>query len=155
MPRLVETLKLKGNPFEHYVAETEPDIAEYAVKPPYFEAIDARAKNASSYILFGDRGAGKSATRLTIFKELWSHKEKGKRVPLAVNMTDFSVVLRGKNLHGVSESALIKEVAFIIIESLLTWLSTLEDDEITSVTYLSRPFSRACASSAAASLFAA
>jgi hypothetical protein len=61
MPRLVQALGLKGNPFEHYVAETEPNLAEYAVKPPYFEAIDARAKNTSSYALFGDRGAGKSA----------------------------------------------------------------------------------------------
>jgi hypothetical protein len=79
MPRLVEALKLKGNPFEHYVAEKEPDIAVYAVKPPYFEVIDARAKNTSSFILFGDRGAGKSATRLTIFKELWKESAEGKK----------------------------------------------------------------------------
>ena len=52
MPQLIETLRLKGNPFEHYVAETEPEIAEYAVKPPYFEAIDARALNRSSYTGF-------------------------------------------------------------------------------------------------------
>jgi hypothetical protein len=37
MPKLVEALGLKENPFEHYVAETEPNIAEYAVRPPYFE----------------------------------------------------------------------------------------------------------------------
>jgi len=60
MPRLVQSLGLTGNPFEHYVAETEPNIAEYAVKPPYFEAIDARAKHTTSFVLFGDRGAGPS-----------------------------------------------------------------------------------------------
>jgi hypothetical protein len=81
MPRLVEALRLRGNPFEHYVAETEPDIAEYAVKPPYFEAIDVRAQNTSSYVLFGDRGAGKSATRLTIFKQLWEKKGKRRACP--------------------------------------------------------------------------
>jgi hypothetical protein len=32
MPKLVEALGLRANPFEHYVAETEPNIAEYAVK---------------------------------------------------------------------------------------------------------------------------
>jgi hypothetical protein len=90
MATLVTSLNLKGNPFEHYVAELEPDIAVYAVRPPYFEAIDARAKNISSFILFGDRGAGKSATRLTIFKELWKSKADGKRVPFAINMTDYS-----------------------------------------------------------------
>ena len=129
MPRLVQTLSLKGNPFEHYVAETEPDIAEYAIKPPYFEAIEARASNTTSIVLFGDRGAGKSATRLTIFKEMWRQKGQGKRVPLAVNMTDFSTVIHRNKLHEVSEAALIKEVAFVVIESLLTWLSALEDEE--------------------------
>jgi hypothetical protein len=129
MPTLVQALGLKGNPFEHYVAETEPNIAEYAVKPPYFEAIDARAKNTSSYVLFGDRGAGKSATRLTVFKDLWARKAAGGRVPLVVNMTDFSAVLQGKKLRDLSENTLVKEVAFVVIESLLAWLSSLEEDE--------------------------
>jgi hypothetical protein len=129
MPKLVEALGLRANPFEHYVAETEPNIAEYAVKPPYFETIEARAKNTSSYVLFGDRGAGKSATRLTVFKELWARRAAGERVPLVVNMTDFTAVLQGNKLHGLSESALVKEVAFVVIESLLAWLSSLEDDD--------------------------
>jgi hypothetical protein len=129
MPRLVETLGLKGNPFEHYVAETEPDIAEYAVKPPYFEAIDARALTTSSYVLFGDRGSGKSATRLTIFKQLWGKKANDQRVPLVVNFTDFTSVLHGKEFVHHSEGTLVKEVAFVVIESLLAWLSALEEDE--------------------------
>ena len=129
MPKLVDVLRLKGNPFEHYVAETEPDIAEYAVKPPYFAAIEARAKNTSSFVLFGDRGAGKSATRLTVFKDLWSKKAAGENVPLAVNMTDFSAVVQGKNFQDHSEQTLVKEVAFIVIESLLAWLSALDEDE--------------------------
>lgn len=129
MTRLLAGLGITSNPFEHYVAETEPDIAEYAVKPPYFEAIDARAKNTSSYILFGDRGAGKSATRLTVFKELWAAKAKGHKVPLAVNFVDFSVAVSGKRLNDVSENVLIGEVAFVVIESLLVWLSSLEDEE--------------------------
>jgi hypothetical protein len=129
MPRLVETLRLKGNPFEHYVAETEPDIAEYAVKPPYFEAIDARALNTSSYVLFGDRGSGKSATRLTIFKQLWGKKANDQRVPLVVNFTDFSAVLHGKEFIHHSERTLVKEIAFVVIESLLAWRSALEEDE--------------------------
>lgn len=129
MPTLVESLKLTGNPFEHYVAETEPNIAEYAVKPPYFGVIEARARNTSSYVLFGDRGAGKSATRLTVFKDLWAKRNSGERVPLAVNMTDFSAVVVGKTLQNLSEAALIKEVAFSTIETLLGWLSSLEEED--------------------------
>ena len=112
MPTLVTSLNLKGNPFEHYVAEMEPDIAIYAVKPPYFEAIGARAKNLSSFILFGDRGGGKSATRLTIFKELWKSKAEGDKVPFAINMTDFSVAIVGKQIANSAKSILVKEVAF-------------------------------------------
>jgi hypothetical protein len=127
MATLVNALKLRGNPFEHYVAEMEPNIAVYAVKPPYFEAIDARTKNLSSFILFGDRGAGKSAARLTIFKELWKSKAQGQKVPFAINMTDFSAALLGKQIVKATEATLIAEVAFLVIESLLTWLSSLED----------------------------
>ncbi len=129
MPLLFEALKLKGNPFEHYVAETEPNISEYAVKPPYFETVESRAKNTSTCILFGDRGAGKSATRLTVYSGLWKAKSGEKRVPLVVNMTDFSTVVDGKKLVGLSEAALLKDVAFVVIESLLTWLSSLSDDD--------------------------
>lgn len=129
MPTLVEALCLRGNPFEYYVAEQEPDIAEYAVKPPYFEAIGARAKNTSSFILFGDRGAGKSATRLTIFKELWKEKAHGNKVPFAVNLTDFSSAINGRKVANATEKTLIQEVAFVVLESLLTWLSSLEEGD--------------------------
>ena len=71
---LVRTLGLKGNPFEHYTAETEPNIADYAVRPPYLQAISDRVYGLSSFILFGDRGAGKSATRITVYNEIWKNK---------------------------------------------------------------------------------
>ncbi len=129
MAQLSQSLRLKGNPFENYVAESEPDIVEYAVKPPYFETIEARATNCASFILFGDRGAGKSATRLTLFKELWKKKAAGIRVPLAVNFTDYSSFVQGRDFVGLSEKALIKEVAFVVIEGVLTWLSSLEEDD--------------------------
>ncbi|MER9421299.1 hypothetical protein NKI88_02410 [Mesorhizobium sp. M0317] len=129
MPTIVKALGLKGNPFEHYVAEQEPNIAEYAVKPPYFEAIDSRARNTASFILFGDRGAGKSATRLTIFKELWKLKSAGEAVPLAVNLVDFSSVVSRSQLVNLSEATLVRDAAFYVVESVLTWLSSLEDDD--------------------------
>ncbi len=68
MQTLVKTLNLRGNPFEHYTAETEPDIANYAVRPPYLQAISDRVRGLSSFILFGDRGAGKSAMRISAKK---------------------------------------------------------------------------------------
>src|SRR5664279_1679902 len=97
MPKtLVKLLNLRGNPFEHYTAETEPDIASYAVRPPYLQAISDRVHGLSSFILFGDRGAGKSATRITIYNEVWKQIStstvQAERRPLVVNVTDFSAI---------------------------------------------------------------
>jgi hypothetical protein len=58
-------------------------------------------------------------------------KAEGQKAPLVVNLTDFSAVLHRKEFTNLSESTLVKEVAFVIIESLLTWLSSLEDDDRT------------------------
>ena len=57
-------------------------------------------------------GAGKSATRLTVFKELWAKKAAEQKVPLAVNMTDFGVAIRQHKIHECTEEKLIREVAF-------------------------------------------
>lgn len=133
MPTLVQGLSLTSNPFEHYTAETEPHIAEYAVKPPYLTTISARARATSSFILFGDRGAGKSATRITLFRDLWAAKgkesETGIGVPLAVNYIDFSKAIKRFKSGSFSESDIIAEVAFLTIETTLAWLSSLTDGE--------------------------
>jgi hypothetical protein len=95
MKTLVDSLGLHGNPFEHYTAETEPSIANYAVRPPYLQVISERVANSSSFILFGERGAGKSATRITVYSEMWGGKNQNKerlRIPFVINVTDFSSI---------------------------------------------------------------
>ena len=128
MGTIVELLKLRSNPFEHYTAETEPQIAEYAIRPPYLQSISARALKHASFILFGDRGAGKSATRLTLFNEIWGAKAGDVR-PLIVNLIDFSSVLNSLRKGTVSENELIAEVSYLVIEQVLSWLSSLTEDE--------------------------
>lgn len=128
---IVQNLELNGNPFEHYTAETEPDIAEYAVRPPYLQAISDRAKALSSFILFGDRGAGKSATRLTVYKELWkslSLKEDQHR-PFVVNLTDYTYIQEPFKRDRLTEKEIVGIVAFAVIEQMLVWLSSLEETE--------------------------
>ena len=124
MGTIVELLKLRSNPFEHYTAETEPHIAEYAIRPPYLQSISARALKHASFILFGDRGAGKSATRLTLFNEIWGAKAGDVR-PLIVNLIDFSGVLNSLRKGTVSENELIAEVSYLVIEQVLSWLPSL------------------------------
>jgi hypothetical protein len=130
---LLTNLGLNGNPFEHYTAEAEPDIAAYAVRPPYLKAISDRANGLSSFILFGDRGAGKSATRLTVYKEIWNdisaRENSDKTLPFAVNLTDYTRLQTLLQKDKLTERDIISVVAFTIIEQLLVWLASLEDDD--------------------------
>lgn len=128
---ILAQLKLSGNPFEHYTAETEPNIAEYAIRPPYLQAISDRAKGLSSFILFGDRGAGKSATRITVFNEIWQKYTTltagSARNPFVVNLTDYSRIEPQFKKGKLTERDLVSIVGFSVLEQILAWLSTLSD----------------------------
>lgn len=123
---IVKTFSLKSNPFEHYTAENEPDISLYAVRPPYLSAITDRARKLNSFILFGQRGAGKSATRLTVFKEDYSTED---RKPFLVNLTDFTDLLDKFRKGKLTERDIIYLVAYNVIEQMLGWISLLEESE--------------------------
>lgn len=126
MATIVEQLNLSGNPFEHYTAETEPHITEYAVRPPYLEAIAARVLGLSSFILFGDRGAGKSATRITVFNQAWATDNRSER-PLVANLTDFSAILPALKRGALADKDLIESAAFVVVEQVLLWLSAFDE----------------------------
>lgn len=129
MATLVQQLQLSGNPFEHYTAETEPHITEYAVRPPYLEAIAARVTGLSSFILFGDRGAGKSATRITVFNQIWEPGQQPGQQPLVVNFTDFQNITPLLKKGSLTDSNILEAAAFSVIEQLLVWLASLSDED--------------------------
>lgn len=127
---VVTKLKLTSNPFEHYTAETEPHISAYAVRPPYHRTISDRAANLSSFIMFGHRGAGKSATRITVFAEAWKNvADEASRKPFVVNLTDFSAVNDVFKSNKISDRDLVAIAAFCVVEQILVWLSSLEVSE--------------------------
>lgn len=128
---IAQSLSLKGNPFEHYNAEKEPDIAAYAVRPPYLETIAQRAIGLSSFILFGARGAGKSATRLTVYKEAWeaAAREPSIAQPFIVNLTDFGQILDKFKRGQLTDKDICTLAAFFVIEQMFAWLSSLEDED--------------------------
>jgi len=133
MTSLIETLGLKGNPFEHYTAETEPNITNYVVRPPYLKAISERVQGISSFILFGDRGAGKSATRITVFNDYWekfrlNYKENNSG-PFVVNFTDYTRIVDLLKSDRLSDRDIVSQVAFFVFEQLMVWLSSLEEEE--------------------------
>lgn len=124
---IVENLGFTENPFAQYVAENEPNIDQYFVKAPYFKAIHQRSEKSQSFILFGARGAGKSATRLAIHKESWNAISKGQARPLTVTLDDFSSILRN-GLEKITTKDYLLEVGYLVSEAVLVWLSALEDD---------------------------
>ena len=130
---LATKLGLNGNPFEHYTAETEPNIADYAVRPPYLQAISDRALGLSSFILFGDRGAGKSATRITVYNEIWKsvadRNDRGEKSPFVVNMTDYSIIQDAFRKDKLADRDIVGIVSFVVIEQILVWLSSLDDED--------------------------
>ena len=127
----VTEFSLSGNPFEHYTAETEPNIGEYAVRPPYLNPIIERSFALSSFTLFGERGAGKSATRITVYNAIWSEEklDAEERRPLAVNVTDFSQITEKFKKGQLTDRDLVALVAFHTIEQLLAWLASLSEED--------------------------
>lgn len=129
---LVRELKLSANPFEHYAAETEPHISEYAVRPPYLSSIIDRSSALNSFTLFGERGAGKSATRITVYSALWQAvkgSQHSNPCPLAVNVTDFSMILDDFQKGDLTDRKFVALVAFHVLEKILAWLSSLDKED--------------------------
>lgn len=115
-------LGFSSNPFENNTAEREPNIAAYAVRPPFLDRV-LRTSNAKGiFVLMGSRGSGKSATRLTVAKTVWSQKKK----PLVVPMIGFNVFRPFSN-GNIPFELFANQVMFLTIESILSWLSSQSD----------------------------
>ena len=128
-PTGYQGLGFDTNPFNSNTAEREPEIAAYAVHPPYLDRTSqASAAGNGVFFLEGARGSGKSATRLTIAKQLF----KGPGGPLLVCLTSFNVFrpyLRG----ALSVDLYATQIAFLVAETLLGWLASLPADELDRV----------------------
>lgn len=128
MPKLLETLGFRDNPFASYVAENEPNIERYFVRPPYFDEVSTRGQAQRSLVIFGARGAGKSATRLTFYKECWARRLRDEPAPLAIALDDYSRIT-ANGLANADLGKFVVEVGYLTIEAVLVWLSGLEETE--------------------------
>ena len=111
-----------SNPFENNTAEREPHIASYAVRPPYLDRVLATSHAMGIFVLTGSRGSGKSATRLTVSQLLW----KDCPTPLVVPLIGYNV-FRPYAVAGAPLELYATQIAFLAIEQVLGWLSSLED----------------------------
>ena len=118
----------RANPFGSYTAEKEPELDRYLVRPAYFESLSERSSRIESFLLFGARGAGKSASRIALYKATMSRLSEGKACPLPVTFDSFTAVLRN-GIDRVSVAALVSELAYLACEATLVWLAALEEGD--------------------------
>lgn len=111
-----------SNPFENNTAEREPDIAAYAVRPPFLDRVLKTSYAKGIFVLTGSRGSGKSATRLTVAKTVWAQANK----PLIVPMVGFNVFRPFSN-GSIPLELYANQVMFLTIETILSWLSAQRD----------------------------
>ncbi|HUX82705.1 MAG TPA: hypothetical protein VMV35_07690 [Halothiobacillus sp.] len=128
MPRLLDSLGFLDNPFASYVAENEPDIERYFVRPPYFDEVATRGNSRRSLVVFGARGAGKSATRLTFYKDCWSKRNRDEDAPLVVTLDDYTRIT-ANGLPDADLGKFVAEVGYLTVEAVLAWLSGLEETD--------------------------
>jgi hypothetical protein len=122
-----QDLGFSTNPFEGNTAEREPEIELYAVRPPYLDPVEAASFNTGSYTLSGARGSGKSATRITVQRNILK-SELPHRLPIAlINFTDF----RGKKTPEELLNLFSHQVFFLTIETSLLYLTTKSEEEVT------------------------
>ncbi len=125
-----QALGFTANPFNSSTAEREPEIAAYAVHPPYLDRTkEASLASCGAFFLEGARGSGKSATRITVAKQAF----KGPGSPLFVSLATFNV-FRPYLKGGLSVDLFATQIAFLVAETLLAWLSSLPEDERKEVT---------------------
>lgn len=128
MTRLLDLLGCTGEPFSKLNAEKEPDLDQYFVKAPYYTTVSARATDVDTFVLFGARGSGKSATRIAAHREIWSRIGRKEDAPLAITLDSYERIL-AKDLDGVTTNRFVEEVAFLVVEGVLLWLSSLETQD--------------------------
>ncbi|CAB3824310.1 hypothetical protein LMG26858_00355 [Achromobacter anxifer] len=121
-------LGFTSNPFENNTAEREPDIATYAVRPPFLDRVQKSSYSKGIFVLTGSRGSGKSATRLTVAKTIWAQEEK----PLVVPLIGFNI-FRPFSQDGIPLELFANQVMFLTIENILSWLSAQSEQTAESV----------------------
>ncbi len=132
-----EVIGFHANPFNSNTAEREPEIAEYAVHPPYLDRVEQASRAQGVFFLEGARGSGKSATRLTIAKSIF----QGPGGPLLIPLTSFNV-FRPYVKGGLSIDLFAVQIAFLAVETLLAWMASLTDEEQEKITQQIKPYEK-------------
>ena len=127
--RFYQSLGFSTNPFEGNTAEREPEIELYVVRPPYLDPVEEASLKTGSYTLSGTRGSGKSATRITVQRNVWS---KARPHPLPIALTNFNN-FRGKKNPAELLDLFASQVFYLTIEAALVYFTTVDQAELDSL----------------------
>jgi hypothetical protein len=110
-----------ANPFLHDLAQDEPALPGYYLKPPYFEHVLGEARNQTSRLIFGDFGRGKTALR----RCLESEARRGSSRVLCISYDTFPHLSQGKppgevtlrdHVDEIMKSATVARAAYAAFE---------------------------------------
>jgi hypothetical protein len=114
---LYQNLGFTNHPFAKTNADEEPDLENYFVPPPYFDAVVGDSSSPSACIVLAPRGAGKTALR----RMVESHSIKSQFLAVTYDRFEF-----GSN-EKVGDITLQYHLRNIITRILLSFLSYLSE----------------------------
>ncbi|MBT6049439.1 MAG: hypothetical protein HOG49_21795 [Candidatus Scalindua sp.] len=131
-----ENLGFNNHPFSKTNADEEPNLEEYFVPPPFFDAIVGDSSNPSASIVFAPRGGGKTAQRRMV------EKSSAALQFLAVTYDRFEFSA-DQNLNDINLQYHLRNILTRILISYLSYMSDYPDliknlttDEKNSYQYL-------------------
>lgn len=125
-----ERLGFSSNPFIHSLADDEPQLPEYYLKPPYFEHIFGEPHNQTSRIIFGEFGCGKTALRKHIEDEC---RRMSPATVLCITYDNFPYLNEGKAVKAVTLKIHIDELLKRLTVALLFLINDHGPTKLTTV----------------------
>lgn len=117
---LYERLGFSNHPFSKTNADEEPNLVEYFVPPPYFDAVVGDAEHPSASVVLAPRGSGKTALRRMVERHAY---EAGF---LAVTYDRFEFSSKEK-VEDITLQYHLKNIIIRILVSFLSYVSEYPD----------------------------
>lgn len=117
---LYENLGFNNHPFAKTNADQEPDLENYFVAPPFFDAVVGDSSSPSASVVLAPRGAGKTALR----RMVESHAIEAQFLAVTYDRFEFGA---GEKPQGITLQYHLRNIITRILLSYLTYLSEYPD----------------------------
>jgi hypothetical protein len=117
---LYEHLGFSNHPFSKTNADEEPNLSNYFVPPPYFDAVVGDANHPSASIVLAPRGSGKTALR----RMVESHALNAGFLAVTYDRFEFSAK---QKVGDITLQYHLKNIIIRILISFLSYVSEYQD----------------------------